>query len=153
VDISVRLDFGSPTYFAQNSTHVITPDPRLIVGSWRRHWNTHADPGLQIPDEAAHTLTQSLRLTEFNLSTERRDSGYGHTRPGFTGAATIRLDKTAPAETRAQFTALSRYATFTGTGAQTTHGFGATTTTFIPARPDLRTELEAPATMTPAASA
>ena len=148
----VRLDFRSPVYFAQNGARVITPDPRLIVGSWRRHWNTHADPGLRIPDEDWHTLTRSLRLTEFDLSTQRRDTGYGRTRQGFTGTATLRLDKTAPAETRAQFTALSRYATFTGTGAQSTHGFGATTTTLIPARPPTRTEASAPATMAPSAS-
>jgi len=142
----VRLDFRSPVYFAQNGGRVITPDPRLIVGSWRRHWNTHADPSLRIPDEDWRTLTQSFRLTEFELSTERRDTGYGRTRHGFTGTAALRLDKQAPAETRAQFTALARYATFTGTGAQSTHGFGATTATLNPARPSLRTEDRDPIT-------
>jgi len=131
----VRLDFRSPVYFSQGGARLITPDPRLIAGSWRRHWNTHADPGLRIPDEDWRTLTQSIRLTEFDLSTEHRDTGYGRTGQGFTGTATLRLDKTAPAETRAQFTALARYATFTGTGAQTTHGFGATAITLISARP------------------
>jgi hypothetical protein len=29
-----RLTFRSPTYFSQNGTHVVQPDPRLIVGSW-----------------------------------------------------------------------------------------------------------------------
>jgi CRISPR-associated endoribonuclease Cas6 len=148
----VRLDFRSPTYFAQNGARIITPDPRLIVGSWRRHWNTHADPGLRIPEEDWRTLTQSLRLTEFDLSTQRRDTGYGRTRQGFTGIATLRLDETALAETRAQFTALSRYATFTGTGAQPTHGFGATTATLIPLRPDSRTDGSDTITMTHTAS-
>lgn len=144
----VRLDFRSPTYFSRSGIRVVTPDPRLIVGSWRRHWNTHADPGLRISDEDWSILTQSLRLTEFELSTHRRDTGYGHTRQGFTGTATLRLDKRASAENRAQFTALSRYATFTGTGAQPTHGFGATTAALIPVRPDSRTEDRDPITMT-----
>ena len=133
----VRLEFRSPTYFSQNGARVITPDPRLIVGSWRRHWNTHADESLRIPDEDWRTLTQSVRLSEFDLSTQRRDTGYGRTRQGFTGTATLHLDKTAPAETRAQFTALTRYAPFTGTGAQSTHGFGATTGTLTLSAPTL----------------
>ena len=107
--IGVRLDFRTPTYFSQNGTRVVTPDPRLIAGSWRRHWNTHADPGLHIPDEDWRTITQSLRLTEFDLTTQPRDTGYGRTRHGFTGTATLRLDKTVTPETRAQFTALARY--------------------------------------------
>lgn len=125
--VGVRLSFRSPTYFSSNGTSVVEPDPRLMVGSWQRRWNAYADPGLVIPDEDLRLITKSLRLTEYDLRTQSHDTGYGRTRHGFTGTATLRLDKSAPPESRAQFTALTRFADFSGTGAQTTHGFGATT--------------------------
>jgi len=130
----VRLDFRSPVYFSQNGTSVVTPEPRLIAGSWRRRWNTCAPEDLAIPDDDWRAITQSLRLTEFTLTTQPHDTGYGRTRHGFTGTATLRLAPAATSQARAQFTTLARYARFTGTGAQTTHAFGATATSPIPAR-------------------
>jgi hypothetical protein len=127
----VRLTFRSATYFSSNGTSIVEPDPRLIVGSWHRRWNTYTDPGLEIPDEDLRKLTRSLRLTEYDLRTQPHDTGYGRNRHGFTGTATLRLDKSASGETRAQFTALSRFAAFSGTGAQTTHAFGATAVTIL----------------------
>jgi CRISPR-associated endoribonuclease Cas6 len=128
-----RLDFRSPAYFSQNGTRVVTPDPRLIVGSWRRRWNASADPDPTIDDDQWRAVNQALRLTEFDLRTQRRDTGYGRQQQGFTGTATLRLDKAVSPEVHAQFTALARFAQFSGTGAQTTHGFGATTATLLPA--------------------
>ena len=148
----VRLAFRSPTYFSSNGTSVVEPDPRLIVGSWQRRWNAHADADLMIPDEDLRVITRSLRLTEYDLRTQPHDTGRGRTRHGFTGTATLRLDKSAHPETRAQFTALARFAEFSGTGAQTTHAFGATATTLIQTRttePDGQTPA---ATMTSTAS-
>lgn len=130
----VRLDFRSPVYFSQNGTRVVTPDPRLIVGSWRRRWNSYADSGLEISDDDWRAINQSVRLTEFDLRTQPHDAGYGRSRQGFIGAATLRLDKTITPEARAQFGALARFAEYSGTGAQTTHAFGATSVTLIPAR-------------------
>jgi CRISPR/Cas system endoribonuclease Cas6 (RAMP superfamily) len=54
------------------------------------------------------------------------DSGRGHQRAGFTGKASLRLDAGASAAARSVFSALVRFAEFCGTGAQATHGFGAT---------------------------
>jgi CRISPR-associated endoribonuclease Cas6 len=126
---TVTAAFRSPTYFAQNGTVVVLPDPRLIVGSWRRRWNTsllEAGP-LVIDDEAWRLTHQALHLAEFNLNTEKRDSGRGHQRSGFTGSATLRLARDAPEVARNVLGTLARFAEFCGTGAQTTHGFGATT--------------------------
>lgn len=130
----VRLEFRSPVYFSQNGSRVVTPDPRLIAGSWRRRWNAHADESLGIPDEDFHTVIRSLRLTEFDLRTQSHDTGYGRDQAGFTGTATLRLDQAVSPEARAQFTALARFAEYCGTGAQTTHGFGATAVVPILAR-------------------
>lgn len=123
------LTFGSPTYFSQNGTGVVLPDPRLIVGSWRRRWNASlpAEDPLAIGDDQWKELHRALRLTAFDLQTESRDAGHGHDQAGFTGSATLRLDKEASAGARRVFGSLARFAEFCGTGAQTTHGFGATT--------------------------
>ena len=127
---TTRLTFHSPTYFSQNGTDVVIPDPRLIVGSWRRRWNASLPDGdaLAVGDNAWREIHRAARLATFSLHTERMDSGRGHERAGFTGTATLRLGQDSPAEVRSGFGALVRFAEFCGTGAQTTHGFGATTT-------------------------
>lgn len=133
---SAAIEFHSPTYFSQNGSDLVLPDPRLIVGSWRRRWNASLpdDDGLLIDDHSWRELLHAVRLSEFDLRTERRDSGRGHERAGFTGTATLRLDKNAGDDIRIQFGALARFAEFAGTGAQTTHGFGATSLVRQPVR-------------------
>jgi CRISPR-associated endoribonuclease Cas6 len=135
-----RLTFHSPTYFSQNGTDVVLPDPRLITGSWRRRWNASLqDTDIQeFGDDDWREICSSLQLTNFDLRTEYMDSGRGHDRAGFTGTATVRLDKTAPPAVRSKFATLARFAEFCGTGAQTTHGFGATSTTCLTRSPAQR---------------
>jgi CRISPR-associated endoribonuclease Cas6 len=125
---AARLEFCSPTYFSQNGSDVVLPDPRLIAGSWRRRWNASLPDGhaLGIDDSAWREFHRAIRLASFDLRTRRMDSGRGHERAGFTGTATLRLGRDAPGAARAVFGALVRFAEFCGTGAQTTHGFGAT---------------------------
>jgi CRISPR-associated endoribonuclease Cas6 len=127
---SATVTFRSPTYFSQNGSDVVLPDPRLILGSWRRQWNAWLPAGggaLEIDDDAWRELHRSVHLADFDLRTERWDSGHGSERAGFTGTAALRLGKDAPLPARSRFGALVRFAEFCGTGAQTTHGFGATT--------------------------
>ncbi len=123
-----RLTFRSPTYFSQNGTHVLVPDPRLIAGSWRRRWNASLPSGdaLAITDDQWRDILHALNLSAFDLRTQTRDAGYGHDQIGYTGTATLRVAKDAPTEVRRGFGALARIAEFCGTGAQPTHGFGAT---------------------------
>ena len=83
------------------------------------------DP-LTIDDDQWRDLHHALRLSAFNLHTQSRDAGHGHPQTGFTGTATLRLDKNTPTAIRQAFGTLTRFAEFSGTGAQTTHGFGAT---------------------------
>jgi CRISPR-associated endoribonuclease Cas6 len=147
-----RLGFRSPTYFSQNGSRVVTPDPRLIAGSWRRRWNAYTDPGLSIDDDQWRAINQAIRLSEFELHTQRRDTGHNREQPGFVGTATLRVDESASPEARAQFTALARFAGFSGTGAQTTHGFGATCVTVLPARASQHDEEGADATTTTASA-
>lgn len=127
-----RLEFSSPAYFAHNGTDVVLPDPRLILGSYRRRWNASLpeNDDLVIGDETWQQTHRSATLTEFDLRTARMDSGHGRQRTGFTGTATLRVSKDTPAMARAAFGTLMRFAEFCGTGAQTTHGFGATRVSF-----------------------
>jgi len=131
---SITASFRSPTYFSQNGTDVVVPDPRLIAGSWRRRWNSSLPEGdlLVIGDDAWRETLQALRLATFDLRTETRDSGHGRDRTGFTGSATLRLTRDAPAVAGMVLGTLARFAEYCGTGAQTTHGFGATTVPPVP---------------------
>ena len=73
-------------------------DPRLIVGSWRRRWNSSLPDAypLAICDEEWAATHRLLALTKFNVRTEQRDTGHGRDRAGFTGIATLRLARNMP---------------------------------------------------------
>jgi CRISPR-associated endoribonuclease Cas6 len=124
----VAVSFGSPVFFSQNGTDVLVPDPRLIAGSWRRRWNASLSDGdaLAISDGVWTQTHRLLGLDAFDLRTSTRDSGHGGDRTGFAGTATLRLARNAPVAARQILGTLARFAEFCGTGAQTTHGFGAT---------------------------
>lgn len=126
--ISATLTFRSPTYFSSSGADVRVPDPRLIVGSYRRRWNAALPEGspLMIDEDLWQRLRQSLDLEAFDLRTAAMNSGYNRRVYGFVGSATLRLHAGPPREVRVVFAALLRFATYAGTGAQTTHGFGAT---------------------------
>jgi CRISPR-associated endoribonuclease Cas6 len=126
---SADVEFRSPTYFSQNGTDVVLPDPRLIIGSWRRRWNASLPSGhaLVVSDDTWQEIHRAARLTSFALRTETMCSGHDRPRAGFAGTARIQLAGPVPATAVSAFAALARFAQFCGTGAQTTHGFGATT--------------------------
>jgi CRISPR/Cas system endoribonuclease Cas6 (RAMP superfamily) len=124
----VTVSFGFPVYFFQNGTDVLVPDPRLIVGSWRRRWNTSLPDAyaLWISDEAWRDAHRLMELA-VDLRTDAKESGYGRPRAGFTGSVTLRTAWGAPAAVRGMLATLARFAEYSGTGAQVTHGFGVTT--------------------------
>jgi CRISPR-associated endoribonuclease Cas6 len=126
------LRFHSATYFSHMGDTLVVPQPSLMLGSWCRRWNTSVDDErLLISDELLDEIGRAVRLTEFDLRTEARDRGYEHRdRTGFAGTAKLRLAAGCSEEIMRAFTALAGFAEFSGTGAQTTHGFGATTVTF-----------------------
>ncbi|SRR5712691_7363978 len=131
---AVRVEFRSPAYFSQNGTGVVLPDPRLIAGSWRRRWNASLPDGdrLAIGDEVWRDAHRALCLAEYDLRTERRDTGRNRSQAGMVGSAVLRLaGSLSPTVPRALGT-LARFAEFCGTGAQTTCGFGATATATVP---------------------
>ncbi len=124
----VTLAFHSPVFFSRNGTDDVSPDPRLILGSYRRRWNAGLGEGhaLSIGDDAWRDTHRWVRLAGYELRTESMDGGRGRSRIGFTGTATLYLDRSAPPEAGVVFSALVRFAPYCGTGALTTHGFGAT---------------------------
>lgn len=76
---SVTVAFRSPAYFSQDGAEVVTPEPRLIVGSWCRRWNASLPEGspLAIGDGEWRGTSRLLSLAAFDLRTERRDTGHG----------------------------------------------------------------------------
>ena len=125
----VTVEFGSPTFFSRGGADLLLPDPRLMADSWQRKWNASLPAGddLLIDDDAWGEARRLLSLASFDLRTAGRDAGHGRPRAsGFTGTATLRLDRGAPPAARGMLGTLSRFAEYCGTGAQTTHGFGVT---------------------------
>jgi CRISPR-associated endoribonuclease Cas6 len=127
-----RLTLLSPVYFSQNGAYVTEPDPRLMVGSWRRRWNASLAAGhpLRVDGDLWRDIHLALHVTGSGLRTEPRDTGYRQ-QDGLVGTMTLRLETGADVVVRAAFGALARFAEYCGTGAQVTHGFGATKTTLL----------------------
>jgi CRISPR-associated endoribonuclease Cas6 len=127
-----RLTLHSPAYFSRSGSQAADADPRLIVGSWRRRWNASLPAGhrLAVSDQLFRDIHLALHVTGTGLRTESRDNGY-LSRPGLIGTATLRLEAGASPTTRRGFAALARFAEYAGTGAQVTHGFGATKVTLL----------------------
>ncbi|HEX9352541.1 MAG TPA: CRISPR system precrRNA processing endoribonuclease RAMP protein Cas6 [Streptosporangiaceae bacterium] len=88
---SVTLAFRSPTYFSRNGTDDLSPDPRLILGSYRRRWNGCLGSGhaLVIGEDAWRDTHRWVRLTGYELRTQAMDGGRGRDRTGFTGTAAL----------------------------------------------------------------
>jgi CRISPR-associated endoribonuclease Cas6 len=128
----IRLTLLSPAYFSQNGTYVTQADPRLIAGSWRRRWNASLPPqsGLAVDAGLWRDIHLALHITGSGLHTETGDTGY-RPQAGLVGTATLRLETGATPEARRAFGTLARFAEYCGTGAQVTHGFGATKVTLL----------------------
>lgn len=127
-----RLTFLSPAYFSQNGAAVTDPDVRLIAGSWRRRWNASLPPGHDLHIGAAlwRDIHLALHVTGSGITLQPRDTGYRQ-QPGMTGTLTLRLESEASPTVRQAFAALASFAEYCGTGAQVTHGFGATKTALL----------------------
>lgn len=132
---AATVTFHSPTYFSDNGVDVVVPDPRLIVGSYQRRWNEANPPGTpyHIGADEWSSVRRSVLLGAYELRTARMHDGHRHEpRLGFVGHAELILDRPASSSTRSIFAALVRFAAVAGTGRQTTHGFGATTSDLNP---------------------
>jgi CRISPR-associated endoribonuclease Cas6 len=127
------LTFLSPVFFAANGRRSILPDPRLILGGYRRRWNEALPPDSPywIEDELWMATHRATELHSYDLRTVKRDGGHGHEVSGFVGMVRLRVLSDEVKET---FGRLVRFASYCGTGARTTYGFGATTVTFLGGR-------------------
>ncbi|MEV3952784.1 CRISPR system precrRNA processing endoribonuclease RAMP protein Cas6 [Streptomyces albogriseolus] len=123
------LTFRSVTYFTRGDRWIPLPDPELLYGNLIRRWDTFAPEPL--PESLVTSLLGEVRLTRHTLRSAPVNLGPA-TRTGFTGEATFTLPPTAGHDLASTFTALSAFAEAAGTGAQTTHGLGWTTTSLEP---------------------
>ncbi|MBO3752848.1 CRISPR system precrRNA processing endoribonuclease RAMP protein Cas6 [Streptosporangiaceae bacterium NEAU-GS5] len=126
--LSGTLTFHSPTYFSRDGRVEVLPDPRLMLAGYIRRWNAAVPESspLHVADDMTRDLTRAVTLGDYELHTMHMDSGYQKDRPGFVGSAELRLPRETSPGIRTVFTTLLRYSVYSGTGAQTTHGYGAT---------------------------
>jgi hypothetical protein len=134
-----RVTLLSSAYFSQSGAYVAEPDVRLIAGSWRRRWNASLPSGSGLLVEAPlwRDIHLALHVTGSGLQTAVCDTGYRaaggayRQQAGLVGTLTLRLESGVPGEVRRAFAMLARFAEYCGTGAQVTHGSGATRVTLL----------------------
>jgi len=123
---NIVLRFDSPTSFKSNGMHYPLPDPMMVFESYRARWNGFAPDALQISDEWADWLRQSVAVQRAEIRTERVQFKE-YAQIGFVGAVEYAVVKRAPdREGIAPLNALAEYAFFCGTGHKTTQGCGQT---------------------------
>ncbi|MBF6294629.1 MULTISPECIES: CRISPR system precrRNA processing endoribonuclease RAMP protein Cas6 [Nocardia] len=121
---AVEFDITSPMYFSRNGRDHPLPDPVLILRNLITRWNHHTPSTTHIPDDHARDLTGHIHLTDFDGHTVRARTTYTKHQTGFLGTLTLALPAKAPTHTHHTLATLTTYATITGIGAQTTHGYG-----------------------------
>ncbi|MCI2423635.1 CRISPR system precrRNA processing endoribonuclease RAMP protein Cas6 [Saccharopolyspora sp. K220] len=115
----------SPLYFSRDGRDHPLPDPVSIVRSLAQRWNAHAPAEFIIPDDVFRSLLDRVILHEMDGKTIRTPVSATMKQIGFFGTFRLGLTKTADHTTSTLFAALMQYATISGIGAQTSHGFGA----------------------------
>jgi CRISPR-associated endoribonuclease Cas6 len=121
------LEFVSPLYFSRNGRDHPLPDPVQILRSAIDRWNAHAPDPLRIDDPTCRVLLGAVRLDAMAGETATTQVTATQRQVGFLGHARLSLPRHTPPPGPAVFAALLRYADIAGLGAQTTHGYGATT--------------------------
>lgn len=126
--------FLSPTYFSRSGRDYLLPDPELVVLRLAARWNEHVcDQDFAITDESVRGLARRVILMSHRIHTVRVNVGRDRVRAGFVGQARLGLravERRQPEGIAGArlFGALCGFAPFCGVGAQTTHGFGAVST-------------------------
>lgn len=119
-----KLEFYSPTAFAQHTTYLPLPVPALMFRSWLERWNNFA-PVYLGSDELIAYLIDAIALKSHDIKTRlfRGSNGYIN---GFIGDVTLQvLNKTEPLLANVA-NLLVNYAKFAGTGMKTRLGMGLT---------------------------
>jgi len=115
------LRFTTPTLFRRKGMPVLSPEPRLVFGSYLRRWQAFSPVPLPGLDEAA--LREPVALVESDLREEMVDLATVR-HPGFVG--TVRYRIAGEAALQRGIAALAAYAAFCGTGSRTAFGMGQT---------------------------
>ena len=121
------LDVHSPMFFSRNGRDLPLPDPVLIIQSLVGRWDHHAPPAFTVPDDVRRALLATVYLVGMDGGTVTGAVGTRTAQTGFVGSVSLALTRAADDPTASAFATLLRYAEIAGLGAQTGHGFGATT--------------------------
>ncbi|MDT0326992.1 CRISPR system precrRNA processing endoribonuclease RAMP protein Cas6 [Nocardiopsis lambiniae] len=119
--IKAHMEFRTPTYVKRSGRQVPLPDPDLLLAGLARRWAALSP--LPLPAAAVTGVLESVHLARHDTRTEVCGQGPAQ-RVGFVGSATFGLSGRPSLSARRAFAALWSFASFAGTGAQTTHGFG-----------------------------
>ncbi|MEW1734431.1 CRISPR system precrRNA processing endoribonuclease RAMP protein Cas6 [Nocardia beijingensis] len=121
---AVEFTITSPMYFSRNGRDHPLPDPVLITRNLITRWNHHAPAHIHITDTHTRDVTTHIHLIHLDGHTVRAKTTYTSHQTGYLGTVTLGLPRTAPPHTHHTLATLAHYATITGIGAQTTHGYG-----------------------------
>jgi CRISPR-associated endoribonuclease Cas6 len=119
-----RLDFLTPTAFAQGHTNLPLPVPALLFRSWLEKWN-HFSTIYLGGDELIGYLSDRVSLRHHRLQT-RRIFIHQSTVTGFTGQITLQVPRQVDPLLANVANLLVRYADYAGTGIKTRLGMGYT---------------------------
>lgn len=117
---SVTFEFLSPTAFRQQDHLYLFPEPATIFRGLLSRWNALAP--VSLPDTLVQSARDRAHVTRFNLRTV--PVGMAKlTAVGFLGECTFDLSACSMEEKR-EFSALARFAFYSGVGLKTAMGLG-----------------------------
>lgn len=132
---SAFFEWHSATYFSRNDRDLPLPDPVVAVRGWARRWNLFQPPSSPVVMDTVlvSEVLSAVIVTDPCIRPDALQYGVNKqtSKPlvqhGFKGTARFALGSRAGGAAAEAFGTLARFAEYSGTGAQTTYGFGATT--------------------------
>ncbi len=119
-----KLQFVTPTAFAQNRINFPLPVPGLLFRSWLERWN-HFAPVYLGGDELIGYLSEAVAITRHNIQTRSFQVHQGRI-TGFVGTITLQVPQRFDPLLANVANLLVNYAQFCGTGMKTRLGMGQT---------------------------
>lgn len=119
-----KLQFVTPTAFAQSRVYVPLPLPALMFRSWLERWN-HFAPIYLGGDELIGYLSEAVAVTRHNIQTRSFKVHQGKI-TGFVGTVTLQIPQRFDPLLANVANLLVNYAQLCGTGMKTRLGMGQT---------------------------
>lgn len=119
----ILVDCVSPVVYSRNGKYYALPDPHLVHRGLVMRWNEFAPKQSHVTDDDARQLLSTVEMIGCKIEAANvKDMGR---RIGFTGSVKYKVSSDSNEDVQRWFTALWRFASFSGLGSMTTHGLGA----------------------------